>query len=206
MNIEYASFRHKEEQYFNEITLDSLGKSEISFVDGGAYNGDTFIELSKKVDVTTAYLFEPDPENYHALVNAIRFSPRPPICLPLALAEQHGILSFNGGSGESGSISEHGTVHIAAAALDEILPGQSIDFIKLDVEGAEIQALRGAERLIRRSRPILAISLYHQPQDIWEIPEYLANLCQNYRFYIRQYYYNSFDSVLYAVPKNSCNM
>lgn len=128
-------------------------------------------------------------------------SATPEICLPLALADQYRILSFNAGNGEGGAVSEKGSVHIAAAALDEILSGQHIDFIKLDVEGSEISALRGAENIIKNSRPILTVSLYHRAEDIWEIPAQILDLCVNYSFYIRQHYGNSFDSVLYAIPK-----
>ena len=150
-----------------------------------------------------AWLFEPDPENFAALATAVRRMSTRSVCLPLAVADAYRILSFSGGNGEGGTISDDGTVRIAAVALDDVLPTQRVDFIKLDVEGAEIQALRGAAQLIQRSRPVLAISLYHRPQDIWEIPEQLAALCPDYRFYIRQHYYNSFDSVLYAIPERT---
>ena len=81
-----------------------------------------------------------------------------------------------------------------------MLPGHHVDFIKLDVEGAEIAALRGGAELILRSRPILAVSLYHRPEDVWEIPELLMDMCTHYRFYLRQHLFNSFESVLYAIP------
>ena len=202
-NLGYASFSHDEPQYFNALTLESLAGKAIDYVDGGAYNGDTFLELANLVDVGNAWLFEPDPENFAALATAARrMSPRS-VCLPLAVADAYRILSFSGGNGEGGTISDDGTVRIAAVALDDVLPTQRVDFIKLDVEGAEIQALRGAAQLIQRSRPVLAISLYHRPQDIWEIPEQLVALCPDYRFHIRQHYYNSFDSVLYAIPERT---
>jgi hypothetical protein len=63
-------------------------------------------------------------------------------------------------------------------------------------------ALRGARDLIKRSRPVIALSLYHLPKDPWELPELLQELCQDYRYFIRQHYFNTFDSVLYAVPNN----
>jgi FkbM family methyltransferase len=202
-NLGYASFSNDEPQYFNALTLDSLAGKPIDYVDGGAYNGDTFHELANQVEVGNAWLFEPDPENFAALAKAARGMQARSVCLPLAVADAYRILSFSGGNGEGGTISDDGTVRIAAVALDDVLPTQRVDFIKLDVEGAEIQALRGAAQLIQRSRPVLAISLYHRPQDIWEIPEQLSALCPNYKFYIRQHYYNSFDSVLYAVPERA---
>lgn len=202
-NLGYASFSHDEPQYFNALTLESLAGKPVDYVDGGAYNGDTFHELANLVDVGNAWLFEPDPENFAALATAVRRMSTRSVCLPLAVADAYRILSFSGGNGEGGTISDDGTVRIAAVALDDVLPTQRVNFIKLDVEGAEIQALRGAAQLIQRSRPVLAISLYHRSQDIWEIPEQLAALCPDYRFYIRQHYYNSFDSVLYAIPERT---
>jgi hypothetical protein len=88
-------------------------------------------------------------------------------------------------------------------ALDDLLRGQSTDFIKLDVEGGEIAALKGAADVILRCRPVLAISFYHRPQDLWEIPQLLRTLCPDYQFFLRQHYFNSFDSVLYAVPDST---
>jgi hypothetical protein len=78
---------------------------------------------------------------------------------------------------------------------------KKIHFIKFDVEGGEIEAIIGAKNLILENRPVLAISLYHRPVDLWEIPELLQKLCINYSFYIRQHFFNSFDSVIYAIPR-----
>jgi hypothetical protein len=70
----------------------------------------------------------------------------------------------------------------------------------MDIEGAEALALIGAKKIIKKCRPILAISYYHKPDDIWEIPLLLEKQCENYKFYLRQHLYNSFESVLYAIP------
>jgi hypothetical protein len=93
-------------------------------------------------------------------------------------------------------------MHIAAVALDQLLLKTPINFIKLDVEGAEAKVLKGARSIIERNRPTLALSLYHNPQDIWELPELLFQMCFEYNLFIRQHFFNSFDCVLYAVPKN----
>jgi hypothetical protein len=86
-------------------------------------------------------------------------------------------------------------------SLDELMPNSVVDFIKFDVEGAEVPAVMGARQLIQRSRPVLVLSLYHRPADLWEIPALIASLCPNYNFYIRQHFNNSFDSVFYAIPE-----
>jgi FkbM family methyltransferase len=197
----YAGFRHSDPQYFNDLTLAPFKGRKVNFVDGGAYRGDTLQELAAQADVGSAFLFEPDPDNFRALVNTVHSMELPAVCMPLAVADSYDILSFNAGNGEGCAITKDGDQHIAAVALDDALHGYPVNFIKLDVEGAEIPALRGAEGLIKRDRPVLAISLYHRPQDIWEIPELLSLVCKDYQFYIRQHYYNSFDSVLYAISK-----
>lgn len=200
LHTPYGSFQHTENQYFNPLTLGAFQGKPIRFVDGGAYNGDTYLELCTLANVQVAYLFEPDSENFSQLVSNMHRTARPVQCMPLGLSDSYRILSFNAGNGEGASITESGNAHIAVTALDDVLAGQTVDFIKLDVEGAESQALQGAQKLIQRSRPVLALSLYHCPQDLWELPVMLAKLCEGYHFYIRQHFFNSFDSVLYAVP------
>lgn len=202
LNTAYGSFKHSENQYFNPLTLTDFQGKAIRFVDGGAYNGDTYLELCGMTEVETAHLFEPDAANFAQLTRHVSPTGRKAQCLPLGLADSYRILSFNAGSGEGASISETGTAHIAVAALDDVLAGHTVDFIKLYVEGAELQALQGARKLIQRSRPVLALSLYHLPQDLWELPLVLADLCEDYRFHVRQHYFNTFESVLYAVPRH----
>jgi FkbM family methyltransferase len=198
----YAGFRHSDSQYFNDLTLTPFKDRKVNYIDGGAYRGDTLLELAAQADVGSAFLFEPDPDNFSALVNTVKSTALPAVCMPLAVADSYGILSFNAGNGEGCAITKDGNQHIASVALDEVLHVYPVNFIKLDVEGAEILALRGAEGLIKRHRPVLAISLYHRPQDVWEIPGQLALVCENYKFYFRQHLYNSFESVLYAIPKS----
>ena len=197
----YGSFQHAENQYFNPLTLANLRADNLVYVDGGAYNGDTLLELQATTPVNAAYLFEPDPSNFDVLVRNTAHLESRITCLPLALADRHQSLSFNAGTGEGAAISEHGTTHITAVALDEALGQQHVDFLKLDVEGAEVAALQGAKKMIRRCRPVMALSLYHRPQDIWAIPDQIAEIADGYDLYIRQHYANSFDSVLYAVAR-----
>jgi FkbM family methyltransferase len=200
-NNSYSQFKHQDTQYFNELTLSLFeGVKGLAYVDCGAYNGDTFLELSGVISVGDSYLFEPDPSNYRDLVREVRASNLDPTLLPLAVSDKYKILSFSSG-GEGGTISDVGSVQIAAASLDEVLVNKKIHFIKFDVEGGEIEAIIGAKNLILENRPVLAISLYHRPVDLWEIPELLQKLCINYSFYIRQHFFNSFDSVIYAIPR-----
>ena len=78
---------------------------------------------------------------------------------------------------------------------------QSISFIKMDIEGAEKEALQGSEKIIKKFLPVMAICVYHKLEDlfaVWRIIEYYAN--DRYRFYLRQYRFGDSETVLYAVP------
>lgn len=97
------------------------------------------------------------------------------------------------------SIKENGNIIIQTASLDKELWEEHVTFIKMDIEGAELEALKGAENIIRRDRPKLAICVYHKGEDIVSIPEYLLTVNPSYRFYLRQYGYMPLETVLYAV-------
>jgi FkbM family methyltransferase len=77
---------------------------------------------------------------------------------------------------------------------------QRVDFIKMDIEGAELAALKGAEKCLRRDRPKLAISVYHKADDIDVIPRYLAGLELGYRFYLDHHTIYKNETVLFGVP------
>lgn len=74
------------------------------------------------------------------------------------------------------------------------------DFIKMDIEGAEMAALRGGLKTIQEHRPQLAISIYHSNSDFINIPLYLHDNLENYKFRLGHYSPRLFETVLYAVP------
>ena len=81
-----------------------------------------------------------------------------------------------------------------------------ITFVKMDIEGAEMDALQGMEKMIQRNKPKLAICIYHKFEDLWEIPNYIKSLVPEYSFLIRHHNYDHTETVLYAyineyVPK-----
>ncbi|NQV75651.1 MAG: FkbM family methyltransferase, partial [Bacteroidetes bacterium] len=201
LNINYGGFRHSDKPYFNQLTLPNLNDKKIVYVDCGAYNGDTLAEISKEVNISHAWLFEPDAQNFSDLVDNIKKMQVNASCIPCGVSDKHEILTFSGG-GEGGAISESGSQRIVTVALDQLLPVGKIDFLKLDIEGAEARALRGSKELIGRSRPVIALSLYHLPNDPWELTAVLQELCHDYTYFIRQHCFNSFDSILYAVPNH----
>ncbi|MBE2181069.1 MAG: FkbM family methyltransferase [Chthoniobacterales bacterium] len=79
-----------------------------------------------------------------------------------------------------------------------------IDFIKMDIEGAELEALKGSEFVLRQFRPKLAVTVYHDFKDFWTIPRYIDGLGLGYRFYLRHFTIHSEETVLFArVPEHT---
>lgn len=193
----YADYRSKDQHYFNELSLKPFGKRAINIVDGGAYTGDSYQEAMAAVKINTAYLFEPDPKNFARLTVVAGNNA---ICYPLALSDQTKTITFASGVGPSSAATDHGDIKIEASSLDILFSKQQIDFVKLDIEGSEANALRGAANLLKRCRPVISMAMYHKPGDMWELPLLVNQLVDNYSFYIRQHDNNSFEAVFYAVP------
>jgi len=95
-------------------------------------------------------------------------------------------------------ISWDGQFRVQCVSIDHVIPGFSPTFISMDIEGSELEALKGAEMSIRASRPDLAICVYHAPNQLWEIPLFLHNLGLGYRFYLRNYTGFVGETVLYG--------
>jgi len=76
---------------------------------------------------------------------------------------------------------------------------EPVTYIKMDIEGAELNALKGAANTIKKNKPRLAICVYHKPEDILEIPVFLSELVPSYQFYLRHHSQYYIETVLYAV-------
>lgn len=88
--------------------------------------------------------------------------------------------------------------------LDELVGAGAVprvDFIKMDIEGFELSALRGAEATLRSFRPKLAISLYHRWEDYFAIPDFIADLDLGYRFFLQNYTVGDGETVLYGIAR-----
>ena len=100
--------------------------------------------------------------------------------------------------GSSKIVSNNSLIKIETVSLDDFLQGKKVTFIKIDIEGAEFKALLGAEKTIRKWRPRLAISIYHKPEDILEIPALLFEMNSDYKFALRHYSHSISETILYA--------
>lgn len=178
-------------------------RNPMRLIDCGAYNGDTlalFQQAGYKLNAVVA--FEPDAENFQSLT--ARFSHLSGNFFSYGLSDRACVMGFNPNAGEACRLDSHGSTSIQCVAIDEVVPDFAPTLIKMDIEGAEIAALKGAEKTIRKYRPGLAISLYHNPADLWHIPLLIHGWNLGYQFYVRCHRYNTFDCVLYAyVPEGS---
>lgn len=83
------------------------------------------------------------------------------------------------------------------------VPDRKVSFVKMDIEGSELNALRGMAETISRYRPALAICIYHKFEDLWEIPLFIHQLVPQYQLYIRNYTTYLDEIVLYAVAPDA---
>jgi len=196
------------DQYFPP-DLVALTTDEV-FIDGGAFNGDTlqiFLERTgSKFDGYHA--FEPDPANAAQLHARILDLPRPVrdriFVHELALYSHTEELGFASDRREASRVEPAGRQRVRGQPLDNVLPDQRVTFVKLDVEGAERQALLGAKSILSRNQPVTAVCVYHLPADLWEIPLMLHELLPQHRLFLRQHGFDGWELVVYAVPPRRC--
>jgi FkbM family methyltransferase len=199
-----------QEEYFPE-DVPWLPKSPIKFLDCGAYTGDTMsslLDLSehKNFVVDSVISFEPDPKNFASLKQIISARTRSDLSLqamPFGVWSHVDILSFNDGQTSSSSFSDDSeqAIHVSVVDLDSLFLGCNINYIKMDIEGAELSALRGSSQIIREQSPNLAICVYHKPEDLWKIPKIIDELQPNYDMYLRVHEHLGLSTVLYCINK-----
>lgn len=193
-------------QYFDKDLI-ALGENEV-FVDCGAYKGDTISQFIKRVPnkkFDYIYAFEPDEYNYGCLEKYITKHKLQQKVKPVKKGtyDKEGKVGFLGNTEEGCKITESGNCAIEVDAIDNVTEGKNVTYIKMDVEGAELKSLEGAEKCIEKYHPRLAISIYHSPEDMINIPLYLKDKFPFYNFYVRHYTFFYADTVLYAMPNNN---
>jgi FkbM family methyltransferase len=132
-----------------------------------------------------------------------QFSNRITIIERAAWSESDKIMNyFDSGPGSRVNFDQENKDCVKTLSIDDLVDLEKItrvNFIKMDIEGAELQALQGAIKTIKKFRPKLAISIYHKPPtDYFEIPEFLLSLEVGYHLYIRHYTIHAEETVLYA--------
>jgi len=193
--------RNPKEQYFP--TDVNLQKGFSRFINCGSYNGDTIknlLNLKKKIKALAC--FEPDPGNFKTLTdylvqNKDKIADNI-IAFPCGVYSVEKQFKFSSGNEFNSMISKEGASIIQCVSIDHVIPSFDPTFINMDIEGAELEALKGAEGTIVESKPDLAICVYHAPNHIWDIPLYLDGLRLGYQFYLRNYTSFVSETILYA--------
>ena len=187
-------------QYFAEGMFELTGNE--SYFDCGAFVGDTIEEFLKATGGSYNHIWaaEPDSSNYKHLMQYINDEKLSNIdVVNKGIYGYAGKLPFQEDGSMLSMISEDSDNYIEVDTIDNIAGGKPVSYIKLDVEGAELMALKGAEQTIRKYKPILGISIYHKERDFIDIPMYVKEIVPEYKFYFRAHKKLAIDSVLYAV-------
>jgi FkbM family methyltransferase len=182
----------------NDQYLEDFMKYENEvFIDAGAFDGDTTEAFIKRYpNYKKIYLFEPGKKNFETARKRLRGG-RNIKFLQLGLSDFQGELSFNDQAGSASAVTETGQEVIQVVTLDILLPEEPVTFIKLDIEGWEMNALRGAESIIRKNRPKIAVAVYHSAKDFREIPQYLMKINPDYEIHLRHYTQGWSETVMY---------
>jgi FkbM family methyltransferase len=178
-------------------------------IDAGTCWGDTALYFAYRSGPDgRVFGYEFVPDNLEVLRRNLALNPelsnRIQIIESAAWNESNLTISTHGeGPASHISVGETGGPGVGPLTLtiDDLAQQQNltrVDFIKMDIEGAELPALRGATQTIQRYKPKLAISVYHRLTDFFEIPEFLNSLGVGYRYFLRHYTIHAEETVLFA--------
>jgi FkbM family methyltransferase len=186
-----------ERQYFEDFVVFRSGEV---FVDGGGYDGQTSLRFAARCPhYKHIYCFEPNPRSA-ALVKSALQGLENLSFVSKGLSNFDGAVRFDGHAGSASRISDGGAENIPVVRLDDEVR-EPVTFFKLDVEGAECEALLGAEEHIRADRPKLAVCVYHDQRDFWRVPELVLGMNDAYDVYLRHYTQGIFETVMYFIPR-----
>jgi FkbM family methyltransferase len=175
------------------------------FIDCGAYDGDTIRSFLKQPNGPSGRIcaFEADPGNFKRLERTLAVLPQHGAIAIYnqAVGASNGSVSFCSSGNSSSYVSPlSGDIRVECVALDKALGDLEPTYVKMDIEGAELDALNGASQLIARCSPVLAICSYHRQDHLWKIPLLIHSFYPDYRFYLRPHFSEGWDLVCYAVP------
>lgn len=199
----HIRYFYQDESYFPKDII-KLEDNEV-YVDCGAFDGDTiYLFLEKMKDFGKKYLkifaIEPDENNMTNLKKNL-YHKENILFINEGVYSRDGIISFNMCSTMGSKIDEkHSKTSINVRTLDNILSEENVTMIKMDLEGAELEALHGGAKIIKKCKPKLAIAVYHKIEDLYAITLYIKELYPKYNFYIRALNPDSVDVTLFAIP------
>jgi FkbM family methyltransferase len=193
------------DRFFIPEVMDGLGE-EAAFLDAGAYHGEVSLAFDDRTlgRWSSITAIEPDAASRAILADAFAArwpadqSPRPTV-LANALGAARMTAAFHDGLGYASQLSLTGGRQVDVVPIDAL--GLEPDFIKLHLEGAELDALKGARQTLLSARPIIAATIYHNDDGIWRTPLWLAETLPGYRLLFRLHSWCGTGAVLYAIPE-----
>lgn len=197
---------------FFDLTSDEI------YVDAGAYRGDTIALFAESVGncFKEIHAFEPDGENYSQMKkyvdvhfgadNRLHLYQRglwdSPKALKMLASDSNGQnnISNHIELGQDGEDHATNGVMVDVTTLDQAIGDQNVSLLKLEVEGAELQALRGGRHVIRNMRPKIALSNYHRARDLIELFDEVQSFDAGYKIHLAQHTESLAAGVYYCVP------
>jgi len=213
-DFEYRSHRYRVDcgalddylvrgQYFyRKDGVSILPETDDTVIDGGAYTGDTGAVFSNAVGPGgRVFCFDPVADHLAILEYNVKQFPHANVTvMPYGLSDKN-VLAEPLRLNHYAPGFSAGSAKVPLRSIDHLVHNgeiHQIDFVKLDVEGAEMETLRGARKSIQRFKPKLAISLYHKPNDLFEIILYIKAKFPFYSCYVDHYTIHGEETVLYC--------
>ncbi len=170
---------NEEECFKNILQL----KENDSFLDLGAYNGDTVLQFINRVGKNVITAIEPDVKTFKKLIkNTEDYNIN---LINAAISDENGVAEFSGVNSRGSTIGKGETVK--TITVDSLTKSKKYDYIKFDVEGAELKGILGAEQTIKRDKPKMLISCYHKSEDYFTIPLKVLEFNPEYKVYMRHF-------------------
>jgi len=198
----------KQYEYESKEVLIKAENSDI-VIDGGGLWGDTSLFFASSInDYGKVYCFEFIPDNIQILNKNFNLNPKFKNKIELIehpIWENSDLDMYYKDDGPGSIVTfdkfENFDGKVSSLSIDDLVIRnniEKIDFIKLDIEGAELQALKGAKESIKKFRPKLAVAIYHHPDDFYSIPKFLNELNLGYKFYLKHLTIHNEETILFA--------
>jgi FkbM family methyltransferase len=179
------------------------GVSGRILIDGGAFDGDTVEQFVTELGDKALHIvcYELEHKNCQKLIAMKdKYMNHNIEIHESALWSRDGVEMNFEGNGLSGTVTKSGTNMVKSETIDKTIGERDVGFIKLDIEGAEREALMGAIKTIKRCRPLLAICAYHLQDDLLVLSDFIKSLDCGYEINLRHYMCSAGDTIMYAVP------
>lgn len=184
-----------EEQYFSKDIIKK--QDNVVFVDGGGYVGDTLPNIIKNYpNYKKIYTIEPNTLHINIAKRDFK-NTRDIEFINCGLGKNKEEILENNSTQNN---CKHDYQALNINTIDNLIK-EKIDYIKLDIEGAEQDAIIGATKSIKKHHPILAICIYHKAQDWYKVPQLVLQIREDYNIYLRHYMEGVYETVMYFIPK-----